>query len=48
MTTGKFVVFMGALIQLYDPIRRMSGIYNNFQQAKGATSKVFDLMQREV
>ena len=44
MTTGKFVVFMGGLIQLYEPIRRISGIYNSFQQARGATGKVFDLL----
>jgi subfamily B ATP-binding cassette protein MsbA len=47
MTTGKFVVFMGGLIQLYEPVRRMSGIYNSFQQARGATSKVFELMEEQ-
>ncbi|HVN80486.1 MAG TPA: ABC transporter transmembrane domain-containing protein [Terriglobia bacterium] len=47
MTTGKFVVFMGGLIQLYEPIRRISGIYNSFQQARGATGKVFDLLDEQ-
>jgi subfamily B ATP-binding cassette protein MsbA len=47
MTTGKFVVFMAGLIQLYEPIRRISGIYNSFQQARGATGKVFDLLNEQ-
>jgi subfamily B ATP-binding cassette protein MsbA len=45
MTLGKFGVFLAAFIGLYDPIRRMSGIYNTFQQARGASSKVFELLR---
>ena len=45
MTLGKFGVFLAAFIGLYDPVRRMSGIYNTFQQAKGSSSKVFELLQ---
>jgi len=48
MTAGSFAVFMVALIKLYEPVRRMSGIYNTFQQAKGASSKVFELMEEPV
>ena len=44
MTLGKFGVFLTAFACLYDPVRRMSGIYNTFQQAKGASSKVFELI----
>ena len=33
MTVGLFVAFIIALIKLYDPVRRMSGITNTFQQA---------------
>ncbi len=44
MTLGKFGVFLAAFIGLYDPVRRISGIYNTFQQAKGASSKVFELI----
>jgi subfamily B ATP-binding cassette protein MsbA len=36
-----------ALLKMYDPVRRMSGIYNTFQQAKGASSKVFEIMQEQ-
>jgi subfamily B ATP-binding cassette protein MsbA len=45
MTLGKFGVFLTAFACLYDPVRRMSGIYNTFQQAKGASSKVFELIE---
>jgi subfamily B ATP-binding cassette protein MsbA len=45
MTLGKFGVFLAAFIGLYDPVRRMSGIYNTFQQARGASSKVFELLE---
>lgn len=48
MTAGSFGVFLYALIKLYEPMRRMSGIYNTFQQAKGASSKVFELMEEPV
>jgi subfamily B ATP-binding cassette protein MsbA len=47
MTPGEFGVFLAAFIGLYDPVRRMSGIYNTFQQAKGASSKVFELLQEQ-
>jgi subfamily B ATP-binding cassette protein MsbA len=48
MTAASFGVFLYALIKLYEPMRRMSGIYNTFQQAKGASSKVFELMEEPV
>jgi ATP-binding cassette, subfamily B, bacterial MsbA len=47
MTLGKFGVFLAAFIGLYDPVRRMSGIYNTFQQARGASSKVFELLHEQ-
>ena len=45
MTLGEFGAFLTAFALLYDPVRRMSGIYNTFQQAKGASSKVFELIE---
>jgi subfamily B ATP-binding cassette protein MsbA len=45
MQPGDVALFMTALLLLYNPIRRMNGIYNTFQQAKGATSKVFEMME---
>lgn len=47
MKPGDVALFLGSLLMLYDPIRRMSGIYNTFQQAKGATSKVFETLKED-
>jgi ATP-binding cassette, subfamily B, bacterial MsbA len=44
MTPGLFVAFVIAMIKLYDPIRRMSGINNSFQQAFGASARVFEIL----
>ena len=44
MTVGLFVAFIIALIKLYDPVRRMSGINNSFQQAFGASGRIFELV----
>ncbi len=47
MTAGLFVAFIIALIKLYDPVRRMSGINNSFQQALGASGRIFDIASLE-
>jgi subfamily B ATP-binding cassette protein MsbA len=44
MTAGLFVAFIIALIKLYDPVRRMSGINNSFQQALGASGRIFEIL----
>jgi subfamily B ATP-binding cassette protein MsbA len=47
MTAGLFVAFILALIKLYDPVRRMSGINNSFQQAFGASGRIFEILSLE-
>ena len=47
MTAGLFVAFIIALIKLYDPVRRMSGINNSFQQAFGASTRIFEITSME-
>src|SRR5947207_2716759 len=47
MTAGLFVAFIIALIKLYDPVRRMSGINNSFQQALGASSRISEILSLE-
>src|SRR5437870_3111290 len=47
MTAGLFVAFIIALIKLYDPVRRMSGINNSFQQAFGASGRIFEILSLE-
>ncbi|MCH7979416.1 MAG: ABC transporter ATP-binding protein [Acidobacteria bacterium] len=44
MSTGMFVSFLYALIKLYEPVKRLSGTNNSFQQALGASAKVFELL----
>jgi subfamily B ATP-binding cassette protein MsbA len=47
VTAGTFITFLGAVIMLYDPVRRMPGYYNSFQQAIGASQEVFRFMDAE-
>lgn len=47
MTTGDFTSFVTALLMLYEPVKRLAGIHNIFQQALGASQKVFEYLDRE-
>jgi subfamily B ATP-binding cassette protein MsbA len=40
-TTGGFVAFLVALFKMYEPIKRLTGVNNAFQQAIGASEQVF-------
>lgn len=42
MTTGDFTSFVIALLMLYEPVKRLTGIHNIFQQALGASQRVFE------
>ncbi len=42
MTQGEFTTFVVALLMLYQPIKRLNGIYNIFQQALGAGRRVLE------
>ena len=44
MTPGDFLVFIIAVFKVYDPVRKFSQFYNNFQQAVGASSEIFKFM----
>jgi ATP-binding cassette, subfamily B, bacterial MsbA len=44
LTTGMFVSFIYALFKMYEPVKRLSGINNSFQQALGASAKVYELL----
>jgi len=43
-TTGSFVVFLYALIKMYEPIKRLTGVNNAVQQAVGASEQVFQYL----
>jgi ATP-binding cassette, subfamily B, bacterial MsbA len=50
LTLGLFVAFVYALFKSYEPVKRMGTIYQQFQQAQGATAQVFsylDLAEEE-
>jgi subfamily B ATP-binding cassette protein MsbA len=46
MTAGEFSSFVVALLMLYEPVKRLTGIHNIFEQAIGASQKVFEVLDR--
>jgi subfamily B ATP-binding cassette protein MsbA len=48
MSTGEFTSFVIALLMLYEPVKRLVGIHNIFQQALGASQKVFEYLDRVI
>ena len=45
LTTGGFVAFLYALIKMYEPIKRLTGVNNAYQQAVGASEQVFRYLE---
>ena len=46
-SAGTFLVFIVAVFKLYDPVRKFAQFNNNFQQALGASSEIFQFMDTE-
>ena len=46
MTAGEFTSFVIALLMMYEPVKRLTGIHNIFEQAIGASQKVFEVLDR--
>jgi subfamily B ATP-binding cassette protein MsbA len=46
LTAGEFSSFVIALLLLYEPVKRLVGIHNIFEQAIGASQKVFEYLDR--
>jgi subfamily B ATP-binding cassette protein MsbA len=46
LTAENFAAFMFALLLLLEPIKRLVGIHNIFEQAIGASQKVFEYLDR--
>jgi subfamily B ATP-binding cassette protein MsbA len=44
MTLGGFIAFIAAVVSMYGPVRKFAVYYNNFQQALGASSTIFDFV----
>ena len=47
MTPGSFVTFLIAVFALYDPVRKFAVYYNSFQQALGASEKIFQFLDEQ-
>ena len=47
LTAGEFTSFVIALLMLYEPVKRLTGIHNIFEQAVGASQKVFEYLDRD-
>lgn len=48
LTIGAFSAFLFGLFRMYDPIRKLSRIHVQFQQAFAASSRVFELLDARV
>jgi subfamily B ATP-binding cassette protein MsbA len=50
LTKGAFIAFVYALFRVYEPLKRLGGIYHQFMQALGCTPNIFGLLdlQEEV
>ncbi len=44
MTPGIFMAFAYGLLKVYEPVKRLGGIYHQFQQALGASTQVFTFL----
>jgi len=47
MTLGAFVTFVAVVISMYNPVRKFAIFNNGFQQALGASSQLFQFMDKE-
>ena len=46
-TAGTFFSFMAAVLMLYDPVKKLSGLNNAVQQGLAAADRVFDILEME-
>ncbi|HKQ09406.1 MAG TPA: ABC transporter transmembrane domain-containing protein [Blastocatellia bacterium] len=44
MTIGTFAAYIVAMLQMYDPLRKLSRIQNYFQQSFAATTRIYKLL----
>jgi subfamily B ATP-binding cassette protein MsbA len=47
MTIGAFMAFIYALFKSYEPIKRLGGLYQQFQMGMGASTQVFTFLDLE-
>ncbi len=44
VSSGMMITFVVTLIKVYQPVKRLAGIYSQFQQALGASERVFEFL----
>jgi subfamily B ATP-binding cassette protein MsbA len=44
---GTFFSFMAAVLMLYDPVKKLSGLNNSMQEGLAAADRIFDIIERE-
>lgn len=47
MSTGAFFSFITALLMIYTPLKRLSSVHNNFQQARTILERVREIVREE-
>jgi subfamily B ATP-binding cassette protein MsbA len=47
-TPGGFIGFLFALLKSYEPVKRLTGVSNSYQQALGASEQVFHYLDSEL
>lgn len=47
LTVGTFISFLGAVIMVYDPVRKMSVLNSAIQEGLAASDRVFDIIEKE-
>ena len=47
LTVGLFFTFVYALFKLYEPVKRLGAVYQQFEQARGAMTQVFAYLDME-
>ena len=47
MTTGDFMSFVSALLLMYGPVKKLSRVNANLQQARAASERVFEMLDTE-
>ena len=46
LTAGEFTSFVGALLLMYGPVKKLSRVNANIQQAMAAAERIFELLDR--
>ena len=46
-TAGTFFSFMAAVLMLYDPVRKLSGLNNSIQEGLAAADRAFDIIEKQ-